>query len=191
MTIPFSLCLIRRSVVFSSLALACLLLWTRQPVNAQGVGQPGCLTNGCPPGSTCATYTIWDTGSDINVRGFNPQSIQDDVAGMTNQFSPAAPTMVTAMENTCNGSSGLLYWSPTTNAFKTFCVTPSSGNEFQFSVDLNRSSSSVNSQDGYARFGGGDVWATVHSNADFAPYMNFRGSGNFTRWNVGADRKSV
>src|SRR5207253_3509933 len=91
------------------------------------------------------------------------QSIQDDVAGMTNQLSPAAPTMVTAMENTCNGSSGLLYWNPTTNAFKTFCVTPSSGLDFQFSVDLNRATkSSADSDDWHHRFGGGDVWATVH-----------------------------
>jgi len=106
---------------------------------------------------------------------------------MTSQLNPAAPTMVTSMENTCNGSGGLLYWNPMTNAFKTFCVTGSSGG-FQFAVDLNRSTNSaVGSDDWYRRFGGGDVWATVHSNADFAPYVNFRGSGTFTRWNVGAD----
>ncbi len=220
MTIPFSFCLIRRRAVFSILALACLLLWTLQRVDAQAmrpllvIGGPSCLTS-CPAGPTCPPHRTWDTGSDSKVMGFNPQSIQDDLAGLTNQLSPAAPTMVTSMENTCNGSSGLLYWNPTTNAFKTYCVTRNSGGGFQFSVDLNRSTkssaesdektSSAESHDSYKshysdksddsdkshdcnnRFGGGDVWATVHSNADYAPYMNFRGSGNFTRWNVGAD----
>src|SRR6266851_885478 len=33
-------------------------------------------------------------------------------------------------------------------------------------------------------FGGGDVWASVHGNSGFAPYMNFRGSSSFRRWDV-------
>src|SRR5216684_6720009 len=34
-------------------------------------------------------------------------------------------------------------------------------------------------------FGGGDVWASVHGKSGFAPYMNFRGSSSFRRWDVG------
>ena len=34
-------------------------------------------------------------------------------------------------------------------------------------------------------FGGGDVWASVHGNSGFAPYMNFRGSSSFRRWDIG------
>jgi streptogramin lyase len=135
--------------------------------------------------------------------------------------------MVTSVENSCNGSGGLLYWSPTTNAFKSFCVAGSEGG-FQFAVDLHRSTNSSaqsddddddkdhrsdvdddkdhrsdgdddrdhrsDAHDDYPSGGGnnnqfsaGDVWSTVHSNPDFAPYVNLRGSDQFMRWNVGAD----
>jgi hypothetical protein len=191
--IPFSTSLIRRGLVFSVLGLACLLMWKREPADAQNV-RPLLGTSGCPQiqvppcsGPTCDTYTLWDTGSDGDIRGFNPQSIQDDVAGVTNQVG--APAMVAAMENTLVMFNGLMYWNPKTNFFKTFGVIASdtSGTPpiFQFAVDLNRSTS-TNSSDWQPIFGAGDVWATVYGKADYAPYMNFRGTNNFTRWNVGA-----
>ena len=94
MTTRCSFCLIQRRAVLSILAFACLLLSTREPVDAQAS-----CTRDCTAGSTCATYKIWDTANS-NLMGFNPQSIQEDVAGITKQLSPAAPTMVTSMENT-------------------------------------------------------------------------------------------
>jgi hypothetical protein len=205
--ILFSASLIRRGSVFGMLAFACLLMGPRQRVDAQTIRplvatQPptGCLLS--PPAKcdandpTCATFTIWDLSDPMKISGLGPQSIQDDAAGITNQLSPAGPTMITSMDSTCplagdrNGlpgdSNGLLYWNPTTNAFKTYCVD-NIANGFQFSVDLNRSTkTSSQSDDWYKRFGGGDVWATIYRDDNFSPYMNFRGSGNFTRWNVGA-----
>jgi hypothetical protein len=178
-----------RSSVFSILALACLLIWTQQPLDAQVTG--GCLLPPvCPAGLTCATYTTWDTGLST-ISGLSPQSIQDDPAGISNQLSPAAPTMITSMQSTCPGNdngSGLLYWNPNSNAFKTYCVDSVTSGGFQFPVDLNRSTKSSTDWHEYQpSFGGGDVWATIYSDPNFAPYMNFRGSGNFTRWNVGAN----
>src|SRR5207248_2176264 len=128
-----------------------------------GGGGGGACVSSCPSGSTCGTYTIWDTTTFIT--GFNPQSIIDDVAGITNQVG--APAMVTSMEKACNAGSGLLYWNPSTNKFKEFCVA----NGFQFPVDLNRSTKSSSSSWYQPRFGRGDVWATVNGNAAYAPYM--------------------
>src|SRR5213593_184677 len=190
-TISFSFSLSRRTSVFSILALVCSLMWRPQPVEAQATGgPPGTCISNCPDGATCGTYTIWDIKAQFDPPpgpAFNPQSITDDVAGITNQVG--APAMVTAMEKTCDSANGLLYWNPDTNDFKKFCVA--SG--FQFPVDLNRSRNSSTassyawSNPNQPNFGSGDVWTTVNSNPDYAPYMNFQGSNDFTRWNVGAD----
>ena len=175
--IPLLFSLMRRASVLSVLALICLLC-KPQPLHAQVLGGTPCVSS-CPSGSTCGTYTIWDIGK---FNGFSPQSIVDDVSGISNQVG--APAMVTSMENNCSSSSGLLYWNPSTNKFKEFCVA----NGFQFSVDLNRSTKSSSSDWYQPRFGSGDVWATVNGNAAYAPYMNFRGSSNFTRWDgINAD----
>src|SRR2546427_892934 len=169
-TISLSFSLNRRASVFSVLALACSVMWQPQPVEAQASGgpPPGTCVSSCPGGATCGTYTLWNIKAQPSNNPFNafkPQSIVDDVTGITNQVG--APAMVTAIENSCDSTNGLLYWNPSTNAFKKFCVA--SG--FQFPVDLNRSTNSSTASSNWYQpgFGSGDVWTTVNSNADYAP----------------------
>jgi hypothetical protein len=119
----------------------------------------------------------WPTGSSA-ISGFDPHETVSDATNSSAQLA-SGPTMVVSMENTCGGFCGLLYWNPATNDFKTYCVTGG----FQFAVDLNRSATSAPAP---GAFGSGDAWATVHFNSSFSPYMNFRGSGAFRRWDVGA-----
>ncbi len=139
---------------------------------AGGPPQPAFGFDGGPHSDT---VTTWAVGTSP-LSGFDPHETTDDVAGLTAQVG--APAMVTSMENTCGGFCGLLFWNPTTNAFKTYCVTGG----FQFALDVNRRTASG----APLTFGGGDTWATVHGNSAFSPYMNFAGSGSFRRWDVGA-----
>jgi len=129
-------------------------------------------------GGPHATITTWAVGANPTIGGFNPHETIDDVDGVTSHVG--SPAMVTSMENTQFGFCGLLFWNPTTNSFKSYAVTGG----FQFALDLNRGTPApAGSPTG--TFGGGDVWATVNGNPGFSPYMNFRGSNNFRRWNIG------
>lgn len=150
-------------------ALGLLALWSV----AGGFGPAAYASDGGPH---AGTFTTWNTGASP-ISGFDPHETIADVENLTNHVG--APAMVTSAENTCGGFCGLIFWNPDTNSFKTFCVTGG----FQFALDINRGTPS-----GVAMtFGGGDTWATVFGNSSFSPYVNFRGSGDFRRWDgIGA-----
>lgn len=128
-------------------------------------------------GPHAGTFRTWATGASP-IGGFDPHETMDDVTGLTNHVG--APANYTSAENTAGGCCGPIYWNQVTNAFKTYCVTGG----FQFAGDLNRGA--VAAVTTPATPGGGDTWATVRGNSSFSPYVNFRGSDNFARWDVSA-----
>ncbi len=122
-----------------------------------------------------ATIRTWALTAGAAINGFDPHETIDDVTGLTNHVG--APAMVTSMENVCGGSCGILYWNPVTNNFKAYCITGG----FQFAGDMDRRAPAATP----GNFGGGDFWVMVNGGSSFSPYMNFRGTNNLRRWDLG------
>jgi hypothetical protein len=127
-------------------------------------------------GDPHATIRTWAVGADPDICGLDPHETTDDVTALTNHVG--APTMVSFMENTNCGFCGILYWNPVTNLFKSYGVTGG----FNFAGDIDRRTPSGAPM----TFGGGDAWSAVNGNNGFSPYMNFRGSDDFRRWDLSA-----
>ncbi len=111
--------------------------------------------DGDPHAGTWRTWSLVDPNDGID--GFDPHETIADPTGLTSHVG--APAMYTSMENVCGGNCGLLYWNPTTDAFKAYCVTGG----FQFAGDLDLGPAAL--VPGPPNFGGGDAWATVNGNS--------------------------
>ena len=122
-----------------------------------------------------ADIITWNIGANPIINGDDPHETTEDVDGLTSHVG--APAMFTSMENGEGGNCGMLFWNPTTNVFKHYGITGG----FQFAGDINRGAVAPPGS-----FGGGDTWSAVNGGSTFSPYMNFRGSDNFRRWDVGA-----
>lgn len=137
----------RRGAVANVLAMAMLgaMCVAVQPANAQ-----------------TADFTTWAIGSSA-ISGFDPHETKDDVTGLNGHADIGKPAMVTAMENTCGGFCGMLFWNPDTNAFRTYCVTGG----FDFAIDINRGAPA--SPRGAGNFGGATAGRLSTSTQGSAP----------------------
>ncbi|TDI53306.1 MAG: hypothetical protein E2O97_00675 [Acidobacteria bacterium] len=153
-----------QAIVFTAVALAAILWTLANSYAADG-------------GPHLGTWTHWSLVPGGTINGFDPHETIADPTGLTKHVG--APAMYTSMENVCGGNCGLLYWNPTTDDFKAYCVTGG----FQFSGDLNLGAPAAVA--GSPNFGGGDAWAVVNGNSTHTPYMNFAGTDDLRRYNIG------
>jgi streptogramin lyase len=148
-----------------------------------------------PPATACASVLVWPIVKKI---GSQPTVSVVDENGDTEQVaadSTYAKTVVTAIENSRHeeGSVGIIFWNPETNAFKWFGVTEG----FPAGIAMDRSSSSRSGHTsplwGSSTYGRGDVWATVEFNpavtippatGNTALYVNLEGTNRFRHFHL-------
>jgi len=118
---------------------------------------------GAPPAcSATATVSVWNISGPI---GFNPNASVADINGLTGRVNtPANPlTIVTVIANSNNpdGSNGLIFWNPVTNAFVDYGIA--SG--FAQGIDINLTAPLLKGPDGGVfgapTFGPGDTWGGI------------------------------
>jgi hypothetical protein len=125
------------------------------------------------------TFKIWDFAGDSDF-GCCPSDTVADPTGLTGRVASAgAPLTLITYGNLASGADfpGLLYWNPSTNAFKLYITTlPEPGG-----LDINRFVPAT----GGGLFGGGDVWFTASHPPAGDVWVHLPGGDSFREFNTG------